>query len=1408
MVRHAPTQSPQHPQVPAPGGSASFSVATGAACAWTASSSETWLTVGSGSSGTGTGTVTLTAAANTGAARNGTATIAGQTVTVNQAAGGTGGGGTGLMIDAKSNIFASGRATAFDGLLPPSVRLAAGTGRVVTVTNATGTVRCFSSAAATGPDGGTEGSTTGTDISSYRGISGVIHTRKTMFLVGVFLTDAEPADPAPARLDFSNNEAFATLAPVIGQTFFIGDGMTGTGAGGVQQFMAPDSATRLFLGFADAYWAHGAPGFYGDNSGSLGVTVNVAFGGAGCIYSVSPATLTVAAAGGSSTIAVTTAAACAWTASSSETWLTVAAGASGTGNGTVTLTAAANAGAARSGTATIAGQTVTVNQAAGGGGTACTYSIAPGSATFPPSGGTGRIDITTQSGCAWTATATASWITFTAGQSGTGSGAVSYAVSANAGSTNRLGTISVAGKNHPVEQAGTAPASTVVIAEGGVVDTASFSPGLAPGSLFSIFGTDLAATIKQADSLPLPVTLEGVTVEVIDGATTMKAPLFFVSPGQVNGQLPYDLKGTSVQLRVRNSKGDSAPATVAIAPRAPRLFPWEGTNAIVVHNDYRLVTAQAPAMPGEYLIAFLVGMGPVNPPVAAGVAAPVSTLSSLTEKASIRLGGVEANVLFSGLAPYYVGLYQVNFQMPQGVAPGRMMLEVTVGAFSAQSDLSIACDVNWQAGASGTIAAAGGQVRSGALTLTVPAGAWNTSQTLQLAESASGTEWRLTGVPASTARELEIAVELKTALPEGGVAFLLAGDAPGDERLIRATVEGGTVRAILPVRPAERESAAAKGQQRAAATDRTELFVLSFVTGMNQLRSESGLFEILYSVIEPKSGRYDREYAKSLLENVAKAANALVAGFWFTVELGFAEPGLYDSLRPQAADGSREPMLVQVVHQKQLGRRPLAEPFGDIRKSSWDGSRLILLEYEKALASDVNQSYGRPIHVLFHLIQQYFDPADPLTSPWLWFHEASANLVERAVEGSGDYIPALIDQPLPTFLSVGLNEPASGSKVREYGAGASLFLEDLWREDGRKDLLHRIYRMRLDSWPLPIRPWDTLAKRTERWIPFVRQLATGTLARGYSPLGFKGQWKDVVNLSEVIRGARSGLEGENLLLRNLNSWSAMPILMSYLQNAPPAGTGIIVNVAGESAQVDAYFMRDVRLTSNLLGTAPPPLTLQARTGENVLLFLIQGKSSAPNGQVAAAVSVVRADTQKPPWPSPGPTTMKFHWAVPIRCETLPLAQCGSDRIDTQNYPSRGVSIVWNYPSFRITGQQSQDGYPTTFYVDGQVDLAKKTIEGVFDFRSTTGGSTYQLRTNLSALACAQFDESTRYGYRCSVRNADLRAAPANYVTGLLYEQYQYDAGLKREVLVGSGTPQYSMLTGSGEAIVIEFAGAK
>lgn len=116
-----------------------------------------------------------------------------------------------------------------------------------------------------GPEGDLFGPT---DVESFEGISGIVDGHNGMFLVGVFLSDSAPSDPAPARLDFTDGEPFDMLEPEIAQTFLIGDGVG-------RRFRVPPAATRLFLGFADAYLYRGKPGYYGNNSGTLEVSVEV-----------------------------------------------------------------------------------------------------------------------------------------------------------------------------------------------------------------------------------------------------------------------------------------------------------------------------------------------------------------------------------------------------------------------------------------------------------------------------------------------------------------------------------------------------------------------------------------------------------------------------------------------------------------------------------------------------------------------------------------------------------------------------------------------------------------------------------------------------------------------------------------------------------------------------------------------------------------------------------------------------------------------------------------------------------------------------------------------------------------------------------------------------------------------------
>ena len=176
--------------------------------------------------------------------------------------------------------------------------------------------------------------------------------------------------------------------------------------------------------------------------------------GPGCSYSLSSDTQPATAAGGAASIGVNAGSGCAWTAVSQASWITIAAGASGSGNGTVALVITANIGPARSGAIAVAGRTHTITQAAGV--VPCTYSIDPEEAAVAVAGGTPQIEVTAGAACAWTAQSNAAWITITSGASGAGNGTVRITVAAN-GTTQRTGTVTIAGQTFTVTQAAAPP---------------------------------------------------------------------------------------------------------------------------------------------------------------------------------------------------------------------------------------------------------------------------------------------------------------------------------------------------------------------------------------------------------------------------------------------------------------------------------------------------------------------------------------------------------------------------------------------------------------------------------------------------------------------------------------------------------------------------------------------------------------------------------------------------------------------------------------------------------------------------------------------------------------------------------------------------------------------------------------
>lgn len=205
-----------------------------------------------------------------------------------------GGGPQAITVAGTANIFGAGHAEppapggGGGGTLPVVYYLPSGTDRIVRFSNISGVVSCCGDPPTVGP----EGIEASSDVGSWGGIAGIVHNNRRLFLAGVFLDDSEPMDPAPARLDCTLDD-FLVLAAELRQTFFIGDGLTGTGEGEVQSFVAPPGATRLYLGFADALDFYGLPGWYHDNLGELtigSISVEESPGGACCNGSTCAAT--------------------------------------------------------------------------------------------------------------------------------------------------------------------------------------------------------------------------------------------------------------------------------------------------------------------------------------------------------------------------------------------------------------------------------------------------------------------------------------------------------------------------------------------------------------------------------------------------------------------------------------------------------------------------------------------------------------------------------------------------------------------------------------------------------------------------------------------------------------------------------------------------------------------------------------------------------------------------------------------------------------------------------------------------------------------------------------------------------------------------------------------------------------
>jgi uncharacterized protein (TIGR03437 family) len=232
----------------------------------------------------------------------------------------------------------------------------------------------------------------------------------------------------------------------------------------------------------------------------------------------------------------------------------------------------------------------------------------------------------------------------------------------------------------------------------GVVNGATFAPGIVSGSWTTIFGTDLAGSsrIWRNDEIvdgKLPLSLDGVSVNI----NGKPAPVYYISPTQINVQAPTDDSIGPVPVEVVRDNQRSAAVSANLVRNSPGFFLFDPQNrkyvAAVISDGTFLGPAglfgssvtTRPARPGEVVLLFGTGFGPTNPSVPSGQV--FSGSASLIDQLRVTVGGVQATVQFAGLSG--AGLYQINLVVPD-LPTGDHAVIAEVGGLRSQENAFIA----------------------------------------------------------------------------------------------------------------------------------------------------------------------------------------------------------------------------------------------------------------------------------------------------------------------------------------------------------------------------------------------------------------------------------------------------------------------------------------------------------------------------------------------------------------------------------------------------------------------------------------------------------------------------------------------------------------------------------------------
>jgi uncharacterized protein (TIGR03437 family) len=214
-----------------------------------------------------------------------------------------------------------------------------------------------------------------------------------------------------------------------------------------------------------------------------------------------------------------------------------------------------------------------------------------------------------------------------------------------------------------------------------IVNAASFEEGISPGDLVTIFGENLTtisgAVIAQTN--PLPNELAGVQVYI----SGIPAPLYSVADvngeDQISLQVPYEAPTgpKAAEVQVIDQGFMVADFFTDSFTEDPGIFVYDGNYAIAQASDYSLIGPNNPAIPGEPLVLWVTGLGPLDMDLVDGYGSPTNPpFAETMDPFQVIVDNENCEVFFSGLAPGFVGLYQVNFYVPQDAASGNLQIYI------------------------------------------------------------------------------------------------------------------------------------------------------------------------------------------------------------------------------------------------------------------------------------------------------------------------------------------------------------------------------------------------------------------------------------------------------------------------------------------------------------------------------------------------------------------------------------------------------------------------------------------------------------------------------------------------------------------------------------------------------------